>query len=93
MTLTAIHLLIHGRVQGVGYRSWVRGRAVSHGLTGWVRNCVDGTVETVLCGDADAVAAMQKECRQGPLAARVSTIDASPWNGEIPADFRQVPTA
>lgn len=93
MAVAAIHLIIHGRVQGVGYRSWTRGRAIANNLTGWVRNRTDGTVEAVLCGEANALSHMQEECKKGPLAARVASIDASDWQGAIPIDFKQLPTA
>lgn len=88
----AIRLIIHGRVQGVGYRSWTKGRATALGLTGWVRNRTDGTVEAVLCGPADAVDAICAECLAGPLAANVTGIDTTPWAGDIPVDFRQLPS-
>ncbi len=93
MAVTRIHLIIHGRVQGVGYRAWTRGNAVANGLNGWVRNRTDGTVEAVLCGDAASVAKMQEACLKGPLAARVTNIEATPWEGDLPTGFTQRPTA
>jgi acylphosphatase len=69
------HILVHGRVQGVGYRAFVEHEVLARGLQGWVRNRRDGTVEAVLMGDAAAVAAMIETCRRGPFAARVEQID------------------
>jgi acylphosphatase len=70
------HIIIHGRVQGVGYRAWTEHAALAHGLTGWVRNRRDGAVEAVISGPPEAVAAMVEACRNGPGGARVDAIDA-----------------
>jgi acylphosphatase len=69
------HMVVHGRVQGVGYRAFVEHEALRRGLEGWVRNCRDGSVEAVLAGDADAVAAMIEASRRGPHSARVDMLD------------------
>ncbi|HZL60663.1 MAG TPA: acylphosphatase [Pseudolabrys sp.] len=69
------HMVVHGRVQGVGFRAFVEHEALRRGLEGWVRNCRDGSVEAVLAGDADAVAAMIEACRRGPMGARVDALD------------------
>jgi len=68
------HVLIRGRVQGVGYRAWTEMVAFERGLGGWVRNRRDGAVEAVFAGDATAVAAMLSACRRGPPAARVDDL-------------------
>jgi len=68
-------ITVTGRVQGVGYRAWVEHRARAHALEGWVRNRRDGSVEAVLAGEADAVAAMIEACRRGQHSARVDTLD------------------
>ena len=65
---------IEGRVQGVGYRAWTRRTALLLGLTGWVRNRRDGSVEAVFQGSAEAVDAMIGRCRQGPEMAEVSRV-------------------
>jgi len=69
------HVVIHGRVQGVGYRAWAEYTALERGLQGWVRNRRDGAVEALFVGPAEAVAAMIELCKQGPLGSRVDTID------------------
>lgn len=69
------HVLIRGRVQGVGYRAWVEATAQQRGLDGWVRNRRDGAVEAVFAGAADEVARMIAACRRGPALARVDAID------------------
>jgi len=69
------HVLIRGRVQGVGYRAWTEVSALEHGLEGWVRNRRDGSVEAVFGGSDNEVAAMIADCRRGPPGAWVETID------------------
>jgi len=76
-----VHIVVHGRVQGVGYRAFVEHEAIRRGLQGWVRNCRDGTVEAVLAGDAPVVEDMIAACRRGPVAARVDAIDRTPGDG------------
>jgi acylphosphatase len=70
------HVIIRGRVQGVGYRAWTEHAALAHGLTGWVRNRRDGAVEAVVAGPPQAVAEMVEACRNGPRGARVDAVDA-----------------
>jgi acylphosphatase len=72
--MKAVRVVIHGRVQGVWFRAWARDQAVARGLTGWVRNRRDGTVEAVFEGEAAAVAAAVEACRRGPFGARVDAL-------------------
>jgi acylphosphatase len=69
------HVVIRGRVQGIGYRAWTEVTALEHGLEGWVRNCRDGSVEAVFSGPESDVAAMIAQCRHGPRGAWVDAID------------------
>jgi acylphosphatase len=69
------HVIIRGRVQGVGFRAWTEMKAHELGLAGWVRNRRDGTVEAMFAGDAAAVAAMVEACRRGPPGGQV--VDAA----------------
>jgi len=69
------HIIVRGKVQGVGYRAWIAGEAEARGLGGWARNRRDGTVEAVLSGPDDAVAALIAKCQHGPGMARVSGVD------------------
>jgi acylphosphatase len=73
----AKHLLISGRVQGVGFRYAVAKEAQRLGVTGWVRNRGDGTVEAVVDGPTDAVDAFVAWARRGPPAARVTGVQIS----------------
>jgi acylphosphatase len=71
----AVLLRVHGRVQGAWFRDWVRDHASARGLTGWVRNRFDGTVEALFVGDPADVESMVAACNYGPEDARVARID------------------
>ena len=73
----AVHVIISGRVQGVGYRNWTVITATKLGIEGWVRNRSDGTVEAVFHGNTQQVDAMLEACNKGPMLARVDNINAS----------------
>lgn len=73
--MIAWHLVIRGRVQGVGYRMAMVEAALALDATGWVRNRRDGTVEALVQGEAAPVAELLAWCRRGPPAARVTVID------------------
>lgn len=91
--MPAKHLVVHGRVQGVWYRGWAVETARALGLTGWVRNRGDGTVEAVVAGDAAAVSRFIAEAHRGPAAARVTAIDVSDCPPQDFDGFGQRPTA
>ncbi len=76
MTPVARRVVVHGTVQGVGYRAAAVTAAQAYGVAGWVRNRRDGTVEAFVQGSPAAVAAMVGWCRQGPRGARVTRVDA-----------------
>ena len=82
------HLRIAGRVQGVGYRYALRAEALANGVSGWVRNRRDGTVEAVLQGAPAAVDSVIEWARRGPPAARVDGIDAQAAQGELDRPYR-----
>jgi len=67
-------VVVHGRVQGVGYRAWTEYTALERGVQGWVRNRRDGSVEALLVGPPDVIAAMVAACREGPPGSRVQNI-------------------
>jgi acylphosphatase len=77
------HLVIRGRVQGVGYRAFVEDVVARHDLEGWVRNRRDGTVEAVFSGAEEPVKAAIEACRIGPRGARVDAIDADEKGAEL----------
>lgn len=91
-SVKAIHVMISGRVQGVGFRAWTKSQARQKSLDGWVRNRSDGTVEAVFSGKIAAVDAMLAECHDGPLASRVKEVKAASYSGEVPKGFEHLPT-
>jgi acylphosphatase len=66
--------VISGRVQGVGFRYFAERAARDAGVSGWVRNRSDGTVETVVEGEADAIARYLERLRAGPGGSRVTSL-------------------
>lgn len=69
-----IHLVASGRVQGVGYRWFIREAARRLGLRGWVRNRADGSVEIAASGDTSAVRSLAETARTGPPGAHVTSV-------------------
>jgi acylphosphatase len=68
---------VHGRVQGVGFRMFVFVEAKKLGLLGWVKNCPDGSVETLYQGPKDLVDQMIEKTKRGPSLAQVQSIEIS----------------
>ena len=73
--MTRVHLVVHGRVQGVYYRATTQEVATGLSLSGWVRNRSNGTVELVAEGPPDRVHEFVEWCNQGPTLAQVDRID------------------
>ena len=69
-----VHVEIEGRVQGVYFRASAVAQAQRLGVTGWVRNCPDGSVEVVAEGALDSIDSLIEWCRRGPEGARVSRV-------------------
>jgi acylphosphatase len=89
-TTHAIHAVVEGVVQGVGYRD-----ARALGVAGWVRNRRDGTVEVLVHGTPEAVAAMQSWLHRGPRWARVDRVVVTlrePVDNTAPLPFERRPT-
>ena len=74
-----MHAVVHGDVQGVGFRYFAQRKGRELGLTGWVRNNDDGTVEVVAEGPRASLDALERAVRQGPRMARVDRVDAA-WS-------------
>lgn len=86
-------LRIEGRVQGVGYRDWAVREAQRLGLSGWVRNRRDGSVELLAAGDRGALDELVRACRSGPPLARVDAIVESPAAPPASPEFLRLPSA
>jgi len=91
--MNAKRLVIIGRVQGVGYRAWMVHKAHGLGLSGWVRNRLDGSVEALVAGDIAAVEELLRLCRRGPRMAMVVSIEEEMADPPEFFGFRQVPSA
>ena len=99
--MAARRFLIRGVVQGVGFRHATHREARRLGLSGWVRNRADGSVEAVAVGTERQLDALQRWVQRGPPAAIVDTVEATPLSDDALADlqpivgddFRQAETA
>jgi acylphosphatase len=80
--------MVYGYVQGVGFRFAVERAARSRGVSGWVRNRPDGSVEAVFEGDPEDVAALVELCREGPRGADVDRVDVRSESAEGLTGFR-----
>jgi acylphosphatase len=79
--MMTLHLIIHGRVQGVFFRDSMRREAVGLGIGGWVRNLSDGTVEAIVQGETVNVDAIVNWAHRGPKHAMVERVIAEPADG------------
>lgn len=82
-----LKILVSGRVQGVGFRAFVRVQAQRRGVTGYARNLPDGRVEVALYGDADAVTQVRQAVAEGPPPAQVTDLQSEPATAPAPGDF------
>lgn len=80
-----VHLIVSGHVQGVGFRAFTQEQAKALGLTGWVRNRANGTVEAVIEGPAEKVKALLEKLKRGPESARVVklNVDDEKYTGKF----------
>ncbi len=90
--MKSVYLLINGRVQGVGFRGFVRHEAEALGIRGWARNLSDGRFEAVFSGEDAAVDAMVDACRRGPPGAHVTELKIEPYAGAPETRFEVRPT-
>ncbi len=78
--------VISGRVQGVGFRWFVEREAAQIGVTGWVRNCLNGDVEVMATGTREQHSSLRQKLQQGPRASRVDHV------GESKASLLETPS-
>lgn len=84
-------MIVTGTVQGIGYRHGMVVAANGLGVTGWVRNRDDGSVEAVVQGNAEQLAAIINWARHGPAGANIEHVTVTPADGSF-TDFAQLPT-
>lgn len=92
MSEVAKHIRVRGRVQGVFFRAWTVQQAEALGVSGWVRNRRDGSVEIVAAGAEPAVHSLIERVRQGPPVAEVESLEVDDSPEEVPAGFSKRPT-
>ena len=76
------HLLIFGKVQGVGFRYWLHVRAIKKNIHGWVKNKITGEVEALLIGNEKDVYEIIKQCEKGPHSSNVTQIKIQDYKQE-----------
>lgn len=86
INVTALYVVVEGRVQGVGFRAFVWEAAHRLGLRGYVRNLPDGTVETLVCGEREALGELLRSLHSGPAGSHVTGVKHD-WLGEAPSDM------
>jgi acylphosphatase len=84
--MSAVRFVVHGRVQGVGYRWFAFREAQRLGVRGWVTNLPDGTVEVVAGGTPDVLAALEQILAQGPRLAQVTGVEKD----DLPHELKQL---
>ena len=73
------HLVISGRVQGVGFRYWLQSLATKKNIFGWVKNTISGNVEALIVGNEKEVEDLIKLCKKGPLPSKVDYVKVSKY--------------
>jgi acylphosphatase len=79
INMERLHAIVHGDVQGVGFRYFVHRKAQQLGLRGWVRNNDDGTVELVAEGTRRQLEDLKRALEEGPRLARVDRVETK-WS-------------
>ena len=92
MNKITIRVRITGRVQGVCYRIWTVEYATSLGLSGWVRNRIDGSVEAIFYGNQKKIDEMIKALYRGPSAALVIFMTFDYEKIHVETGFKKIPT-
>jgi|TARA_B100002003_G_scaffold176197_1_gene164096 acylphosphatase len=74
------HLIISGKVQGVGFRYWMQNLAINNNIGGWVKNRSLGDVEALIIGQEKEVQKLIKQCKIGPSSATIQNIQINDYN-------------
>lgn len=88
MSAACLRCRVRGRVQGVGFRAATQAKARELKLRGYVRNCEDGSVETLVCGAPAQVEALRAWLWAGPAWAKPEDVNCEAVDEDAPADFR-----
>ena len=76
------HVIIFGKVQGVGFRYWLYEKAIKKNISGWVKNRISGEVEVLLIGNDEDVNEVIKLCRKGPYSSNVTQVKIQDYKEE-----------
>ena len=76
------HIIITGKVQGVGFRYWLHKAAIQKNVTGWVRNKISGEVEAILIGKDEEINSLINLCEIGPLSSEVTKVQVKNYQKE-----------
>ena len=87
MMPVALHVPVTGLVQGVFFRAWARDEAQALGVSGWIRNCSDGSVEALVEGDSEAIEELIDLLREGPPGAQVEDVEIEETDREGLSSF------
>jgi acylphosphatase len=90
--MKSLHLTVSGRVQGVGYRAFIADEAASRGISGWVRNRRDGSVELAVSGEDRALDDFVAACRRGPRGSKIDALAVVDHAAPIADGFLILPT-
>ena len=74
------HLVISGKVQGVGFRYWLQRLAIEKNIYGWVKNKTSGNVEALIVGEGKEVLELIKLCKMGPSPAKIDYVQINDYN-------------
>ena len=82
------HLVISGKVQGVGFRYWLQRLAIEKNIYGWVKNKTSGNVETLIVGEEQEIWELIKLCKMGPSSAKIDYVQINDYSKDyIKKDF------
>ena len=82
------HLVISGKVQGVGFRYWLQKLAIEKNICGWVKNKMSGNVEALIVGGEKEIQELIKLCEMGPGSAKIDYVQINDYNKDyIKKDF------
>lgn len=88
--MKTVHITIHGRVHGVGFRQLVKGNAVKLGVVGWVQNNEDRTLEAMFQGEDKAVDELVELCKIGPMLSDIKKVDVHVMEETFPYETFEV---
>ena len=74
------HLVISGKLQGVGFRYWIQNLAINNNIVGWVKNKLSGDVEALIIGQEKKVQKLIKQCSIGPSSATIQNIQINDYD-------------